>query len=322
MIAEAGDFPSELLAVALSLGLDRAAAIAVEHLRSAGIASILLKGAAIATWLYDEGEVRPYRDVDLLVSPAQLEAAKAALADLGYWERLAGADPSEFGLKEQELFGPDGVCIDLHHGLIGVSASGERCWDLLAGHTMPFSLGGGSHVQILDVPARTMHLALHVAQNGPVDRKALADLERGVARVGIADWRHAAALAEALGADEAFAAGLRLLPAGEVLADQLLLTRGMSVELAIRARSAPQGAIFLETVADAPSIGRKAALVARKLFPTTAYLHAESTSAGRSHFRLVRAWTSHLGGILRRLGPSLAAWHRARVDTGAHQPDL
>ncbi|MDP9073138.1 MAG: nucleotidyltransferase family protein [Actinomycetota bacterium] len=315
-MTDAGGFSPDLLAVARTLGLDRAAVLAIDRLTASGIPSILLKGAAIASWLYDDGEARPYVDVDLLVSPRQLEPAKAALADLGYLDRLAGADPAEFGLKEQELFGPDNVCVDLHHGLIGVTIPPARCWDLLTSHTAMMAISFGSWVPVLDIPARTMHLALHAAQNGPVDRKALTDLERGLTRLSPDDWRQASILAQDLGADQAFAAGLRLLPAGRAMADHLSLTRGMSVELALRSGSAPQNAIFLERVASTPGLRRKATLVARKLFPTSAYLRARSPEVGAR--ALVRAWSSHFNDIARRLGPSLVAWRRAR---SAVRPD-
>ena len=59
-------------------------------LRSAGIEPILIKGWASARW-YANPELRSYGDVDLLVPPAQLRAAKALFAgrkdiDLDHWE--------------------------------------------------------------------------------------------------------------------------------------------------------------------------------------------------------------------------------------------
>lgn len=301
----------DVLLVARSLFLDRRATLASDHLRAAGIPSILLKGAAIATWLYDDGQLRPYSDIDLLVSPAQFEQAKQALAGLGYEHRLEGADPVEFGPKEQELHGPDAVCIDLHHGLLGAEAPNQRCWEVLVRHTVPFRLAGG-HVDVLDVPARAMHLALHAAQNGPVDQKALADLELGLAKLTADDWRRAAVVAQELEASPAFAAGLRLLPAGVALAEELNLTRRLSVELALRTQSAPQNAIFFERFVNTPGVRRKAALLGRKLFPTAAFLRANSEDAARSRLGLVRAWITHPVTVAGSFAPALISWLQAR----------
>lgn len=318
-VPDATEASSDLLLVGHSLLLDQAALAAAGHLRALGIPSILLKGAAIATWLYDEGEVRPYLDVDLLVPPSMFAHAKEGLAELGYEHRLSGAAPIEFGPREQELVGPGDVCIDLHAGLVGAAAGLERGWEVLSAHTTPFRLGAGE-VQILDVAARAMHLAMHAAQNGPVDRKALNDLERGLAKVEREVWRQAAEIAGEIGAEQAFAAGLRLLPAGEALADDLSLTRSMTVELLLRTGSAPQDAIFFERVHQAIGARRKSALLARKLFPTAAFLRSSSAMARRGGWGLALAWISHPLSLVPRLGPALVAWVRARRALGRSGP--
>ena len=298
--------------VARSLLLDREAARAVEHLRVQGVPSILLKGRTIATWLYDDGEIRPYVDVDLFVPPARFRTAIEELSELGYRPRLLGAHPSELGRKELDLIGPAEVCIDLHHGLLGAAAPSDRVWEVLQQHTVTLSLGAGQEVTALDVPARAMHLALHAAQNGPLDVKAVIDLERGLAKVSRSDWERAAVLADQIGATEAFAAGLRLLPAGEILAEQLSLTRRMSVELALRVRSAPQDALFFERFSEAYGIRGKTALVARKVVPTSASLRANSEVAARGSMGLVLARMSHPLSLAIRLGPAFVAWYRTR----------
>lgn len=298
--------------VARSLQLDHEAGVASEHLRAAGVPSILLKGAAIATWLYGNGEVRPYRDVDLLVPPSQLHMAVEVLAALGYEHELEGAHPAELGPKEVELVGPRNVHIDLHHGLIGVSVPSECGWEVLSARTTAFRLATGVEVSVLDPPARAMHLALHAAQNGPIDVKAVADLQRGLAKVSREEWNDAASLAEQLEATEAFAAGLRLLPAGRRLADELSLPRRMTVELALRTVSAPQDAIFFERLAQAPGAWGKVRLFARKLFPTVAFLRVNSAMARRGRYGLLLAWLGHPFVLAGRFGPALAAWLAAR----------
>ena len=283
------------------------------RLGAGGVPSILLKGATIATWLYDDGRLRPYRDIDLLVPAARFTEAKSILADLGYVHRLSGAHPTEIGLREQVLFGPEGVCIDLHHGLIGVAAPADMSWKALWSRTVAFRLAGDGEVRALAVPARAMHLALHVAQNGPIDQKAITDLELGLAKVSREEWWEAAAIAEELDASPAFAAGLRLVPAGRALADELSLTHRTTVELTLRIRSAPQDAIFFERLVEASGFRTKVALVARKLFPTAAYLRANSPATARGPLGLARSAFVHQMSIAVRLAPAFAAWRKARA---------
>ena len=304
-----------LLAVARSLLLDREAARVVRHLQDRGVPSILLKGAAIATWLYDDGAPRPYRDVDILVSPSHLGKALDALAELGYTERIQGAHPAEVGPKEIEFAGPGNVTVDLHHGLLGASAPSQHSWEVLATRTTPLRLGGSSDVPVLDVPARAMHLALHAAQNGPIDVKAITDLERGLTKVDRSDWTEAARVAELIGAEQAFAAGLRLVPAGHNLADELSLTREMTVELALRTQSATQDALFFERFLVASGARRKAALLLRKLFPTPETMRETFALARRGSLGLLCAWAVHPFSLGRRFGPAIYAWHRARRAT-------
>lgn len=308
---------SHMTSVARALLLDRAAAKAVQTLGSAGVPSILLKGAAIANWLYADGSVRPYSDIDLLVSPADFDRAQVVLAELGYRPRVAGADPSELGAKELDLIGSNRICIDLHHGLIGASGPSQQVWEILASHTTVMSVGGVARVRVLDVPARAAHLALHAAQNGPVDVKAHADLRRGLTMVARSDWEAASKVADEIGAQEAFAAGLRLVEEGRVLATDLGLTHHMSVELVLRTRSATQDALFFERLSDRAGASRKAALFLRKLFPTAATLRESSPLARRGRWGVLCAWAVHPFSVAARLGPAYTAWQRAREAASA-----
>ena len=307
------DQPSRprLRSVGRSLLLDRRARAAVEHLREAGIPSILLKGAAIATWLYDDGTPRPYIDIDLFVSPADFPRAIEVLAEIGYRVRLPGAHPAELGPKELDLLGPDEVAIDLHHGLLGVTIDSQQCFEVLAGRRISLSLAGG-HVDVLDIPARALHLALHAAQNGPIDVKAVTDLRRGIAKVAPEDWREAALVAQEIGATEALAAGLRLVPEGQVLADDLNLTRRMSVELALRTLSVTQDALFFERFSETRGTKAKLGLLARKFFPTATTLRANSPLANRSRLGLMWVRVTHPVELAVRFVPAFRAWRFAR----------
>ncbi len=304
-----------LLAVARSLLLDREAASVVAHLQQAGVPSILLKGAAIATWLYNDGSPRPYCDVDILVSPSHMDRALEALGRLGYAERVRGAHPAEVGPKEVELIGPTNMVIDLHHGLLGATVPSEQCWDVLSGQTVLMTVAATAEVPVLNLPARAMHLALHAAQNGPIDVKAISDLERGLSEAEIEVWQEASRIAKRIGAEQAFAAGLRLVPAGRALADQLSLTRSITVELALRTASVTQDALFFERFSRTHGRREKAALLLRKVFPTPATMRANYALARRGSLGLLCAWVRHPFSLARRFGPAILAWYRARQHT-------
>ena len=296
--------------VAVSLMLDHVAAVTSSRLADAGIPAILLKGAAIATWLYTEGEARPYRDVDLLVSPAQFDQAQTVLAGLGYVNPLAGAANCEYGSNELRLVGRMGDSIDLHHALIGVPEP-ARAWQCLYSRSTTLAVGG-AELRVLDVEARAMHLALHAMQDGPIDVKAMEDLARGVARLPLATWKGAAGLAAELGAMGPFGAGLRLFPAGAALAEQLGLPDVVNVDLTMRARSDPPEAFLMEQLAGLPDFRARAALLGRKLFPTTVYLKSQYPMAARGPLGVTAARFCRLGSLALRTVPAMVAWRRAR----------
>jgi hypothetical protein len=315
----AAERSTERAAVMRNLLLDVSAARAFTTLQQHGIAAIVLKGRAIASWLYP-GELRPYGDVDLLVAAHLRDHAVAALATLGYRHWLAGADTSEYGTNEIELIGPNGVCIDLHHTLLGVTAPAARCWEVLARRTETTTIGGGE-VTVLDQAARTMHLALHVAQNGPADVKATADLARGLDAVPTSTWREAAAIAESIGAVRAFAAGLRVVPPGVAMAHALALRSRPDVGLVLRTGSAPSEALMIQRFIDAPSRRARIGLVLRKLWPTAAYMAAR-VPAGRHPVMAVaaaRLW--RLVGLPGRFRIALRSWREANRIVRTHLVD-
>lgn len=286
---------------------------ACTQLDASGIPAILLKGPTIARWLYEDG-IRYSTDVDLLVPPAQFRRAQAALAELGYEIPLADAASCEIGPNTTTLRNPNGARIDLHHRLIGAPADPpERCWEVLSGRTIPFTLVTGVEVVALDVPARVMHLALHAAQNGPLNAKPMADLHRGLAQVQFEDWKAAADLAVLLGSVQAFAEGLRLCEQGAAMADDLGLSRApRNVELELRISSAPFESFFFARLAETSGLANKAALVGRKLWPTPDFMRMHFPLAGRGGVGLLLAHLLRPLLLLRRSGPALAAWARAR----------
>ena len=78
-----------MFVAARNLQIDRMIAEVFDALAGASIEAILLKGPAIAGWLYAEGEIRAYGDGDFLVARAQWDAAGAVLRELGFQEDIA-----------------------------------------------------------------------------------------------------------------------------------------------------------------------------------------------------------------------------------------
>jgi hypothetical protein len=135
------DDPS-LRAAMRVLALDRATAEAVGRLRSSGIRSILLKGPALARWIYPEESDRPYRDADLLVAPDTFQSAENALREIGF--RRMGLDtlPVDRPHYAMTLRRPDSLAIDLHRHLLGVGVPEEDAWQILTGSTESIEVGG------------------------------------------------------------------------------------------------------------------------------------------------------------------------------------
>src|SRR5262249_27710001 len=154
--------------------------------------------------------------------------------------------------------------VDLHHTLVGVGSDPAELWGALSGSTETMAIAG-TEVEVLDRRGAAFCVALHAAQHGGDERKSLADLERALERIDGAEWSAAASLARDLDATEAFAAGLRLTPAGRRLADELGLPVAASVDTLLRARSAVPPAEGMERLARTPGIAAKLRLLGREI---------------------------------------------------------
>ena len=155
-------------------------------LRADRLPVIVLKGASIREWLYEEHEERHSGDVDLLVPPSEREGVNARLAALG----LLSVGPSRVGRgRSSEWLWQEpksGVIVELHESLSGVGVDAETAWRVLSEHTEQMSIAG-EPVEVLDLPRRALHLALHAAHHGPPYPRPIADLERGIGGCSGAD---------------------------------------------------------------------------------------------------------------------------------------
>lgn len=72
-------------------------------LSAAGLPTLVLKGAALALAVYENPALRPMGDIDLLVRPADADAALAALAGLGYHPSAHEPAPGSIRTYENEI---------------------------------------------------------------------------------------------------------------------------------------------------------------------------------------------------------------------------
>jgi putative nucleotidyltransferase-like protein len=294
---------------ARSLSLDLATAEVVSALRHAGIRSIVLKGPSIHRVLYKDGAPRPYRDSDLLVSPDDLTAAGAILRTLDFKHLTAGETPRT---AHEQLWvrRRDRTNLELHWTLVGVEGEPAELWRMLGALTETMVVGG-LEVEVLEPTAIAFQVALHAAQHGPARPQSITDLERALARLGQPTWRAATALAEALQATETFAAGLRLVPAGEALAANLELNTRKSVQLAVLSSSAPPMTTGLEQLSRTRGLWPKLSLLARELIPSRPFMRLWWPPAQRGGIWMLAAYLQRPFWLLARLGPALIAWRRA-----------
>lgn len=297
---------------ARTIGVDLVAAEVVEALRAAGTRPVLLKGPTLARLLYEPRELRSYTDVDLLVAPEDEPGAADALRRLGF-ERLvdAGALRGHRALHAHEWTRAGSPSVDLHRTLPGAAADPAVVVSALTTGSEPISVAG---VDAESPPAHALlvHVALHAAHHGPLSGKALADLRRACERVPLATWAVARDLAERIDALPAFAAGLRLAPAGARLAAELSLTDSAPVEVRLKASGAPPLAVGIDWLLRTPGLGARLRLVRRTALPAPSALRLWRPLARGGHDRLIAAYLSHPFWLARHAVPSLLAVRRAR----------
>jgi hypothetical protein len=312
MAAGAQAAPQGLLAAARSLAVDSFTRDIVEGLEHAGLEYILLKGPALASWLYERAP-RDYGDADLLVDPQHFEVARRLLASWGFVQ-LFEEPQRRSDLPHAEPWGRahDDAEVDLHRTLFGLGVAPEDAWRELAATTESLR-EGGTEFRVLSPPARALVVAVHAAQHGPDTDKPLDDLSRALERVPEEIWAEAAVLAARLDATQTFATGLRLLPDGARLADRLELVRPTLIAAAHRARLA----LGFERLAGTPGPRAKLELALREAFPKPAYLRWWSPLARRGRLGLALTYVWRPLWLLGHAGPSFIAWRRTRKN-GTH----
>lgn len=316
---ESIDRGAELYQVANRLRIDAVTAEVLRAFALADVRSLVLKGRAIATWLYGDGDPRWYVDCDLLVRPDDLRAAGGVLSGLEFERRYDdGRMPPWWREHASEWSrGSDGVMVDLHRRIPGVGIDDGAAWEVLSAETETLMIGG-QPAPVLGLSGRALHIALHAAHHGPTSPRPLVDLDRAVHRLAPAVWRQAVALAERLRATEALSAGLRLIPLGEKLAAELGLPPPRSIEVLLRASSPPPVALGFELLASADSWRERLAIVRRKLVPPPDFVRRWRSDATESRLALARAYAGRPLWILRHAPDGFRFWLRTRQKARRH----
>jgi hypothetical protein len=299
--------------VASNLRVDSATAEVLRAFEAARVQSLLLKGASIKRWLYESGEPRPYGDCDLLVRPGDLERARRVLSELGFEPTHDEAEMPEWWREHAVawLRHADAIAVDLHRTLAGVGVDADALWDTLAAHAEPLAVGGYD-ASALTIPGRALHLALHAAQHGEEWGLVLDEVELAVTREDAATWKAAAELARALDAEPAFAAGLRLVPSGRLLADELGLPTEQSVAVALRATTPPPVALGFDQLARANGLRARLAILRHKLFPPPTFMRKWSPRAQEGRLGLALAYAWRPLWLLSKAPAGFRAWRAAR----------
>lgn len=298
--------------VGTALAVDAVTAEVVAALREEGVRSIVLRGPAVERWLYSERGERTYRDVDLLVAPGQSHTAEQVLGRLGFANRQSAYGPGEWADHSNEWSRTNpAVVIDLHRTLEGAVADSEETWDSLSEATEELDVAG-VRVEVPTEPALALVVTLHAAQHGVRGTKQVRDLERALERATLATWSEAVGLAQRLDALPAFGAGLCLVSRGAQLAERLEVPRIVDPERALRASSASSTSIGFARLVAARGASARGAIIARKLFPSRAFMRHWSPLARTGSAGLALSYLWRPLWLALRTGPAALAWLRAR----------
>lgn len=297
----------ELLAKAMwSLAIDKVSAEVIGVFEAAGIDVLLVKGPVIAAWLYPH-DVRHYGDGDLLVSPADWDRSVAVLEDLGFRDFLAALGHPRMESQAGTGFIRGAESIDLHSTLPGLRADPQEVWRSLWSTAQTQQVGGRT-VRVPDRPGVLMHIALHAGHH--VEGKPIEDLTRALATATDDEWRAAATLAARLDGLEAFASGLRLLPAAAPIADRLNLATAWSLKHELRGARVPL-AEGLGELLSAPWPA-KPRILARELFPTAAFMRWAMPLARRGKLGLALSYPRRWLWLASQLPAAAMTLYRVR----------
>ena len=146
--------------------------------------------------------------------------------------------------------------------------------------------------------------------------KPVRDLEAALAGLPEEAWLAAAGLAARLGAEQALAAGLRLVPEGQALADRLGLPADLTPRLALLAGGENPVALGIERLAGARGARARARVLGRALWPKPTAMRAWYALARRGRGGLAAAYLLRPVSLVSQVPSALGAWREARRRAG------
>jgi putative nucleotidyltransferase-like protein len=283
----AGGLPPALRVLAArNLTVDRLTAEIAGAFTAEKIESLVLKGPALADWLYS-GEVRHYGDSDLMVLPEDWQPAVGVLERLGfqnYLEPMAHPRMESFA-GTAFLRGEDNL--DLHCTLHGLEGSPELIVSsLMAGAER--QVIAGAELRVPSRAALALHVALHAAHHS--EGRPIEDLRRAVAIADERLWQEALAQARAFDGVPAFASGLRLLPEGVELTRRLGIEDVRSPLHELRRRGIPTAEGIDALLSPGIGTGQRLSTIGVELFPSSEFMRWWTPLARRGRVGLAVAY--------------------------------
>lgn len=287
--------------------VDRVTAQLHRDFDARGLPHLLLKGPALAQWLYREDEIRPYFDTDFLIPFERWDDAVALLGELGFADEQGEmAHPRMEGFASYAFVSQD-AHLDLHCTFAGLGADYATVWEVLSSEAELMEVGG-EQLGVLSKPARLMHVAVHAAHHH--GGHPFRDLDVALERASDESWREAAAVARRVDALPFFATGLRLAPAGAALAQRLGVIDEVSPESELRAGGVPVAEGLHEWL-ETPGVRGKLGALKRELFPTPTFMRWWLPMA-HSRWGLLAAYIYRPFWLLARLPRAVLTIRRAR----------
>lgn len=197
--------------IARALKLKRLTLEVVDALHSSGVTPTLLKGYGLARRLYPEQPLaRPSTDVDVLVSEAELGAAREAMMALGLRAQVDDSLGDVFEEHHHLSFGAPGKLVEVHFRLF--SGFGGRVFeDAAVRRRFVESSCEGRRVWQLSAEDEFLYLATHAANHSFLRISWLVDLQRYLLHAPALNWADMGRDARTAGFASAVAATLWLL---------------------------------------------------------------------------------------------------------------
>lgn len=272
-----------------------------------GIGVVVLKGSAVAHTVYPDPAMRPFGDLDLMVSTTDWQAACRTLRRTGFTRDLPEPRPGfdeRFG-KAATHSDASGLQVDLHRTLV-VGPFG--LWldpEVVLQHADTFELGGTA-VPRLDATGMLLNAALHagLGTSSPlflplrdvVEAARSPEVDWDLLRSWADKWRLSAPFAHA------FSKASAILGAS-LPAEARAFSMGSSPRSERRAMRAYAerrlyGGVAVATMAAIPGLRAKASYVFGLAMPRREFMAARATDGVRTSY--VSRWRVPVGWVVRR----------------------